>query len=36
MSNWWLLTASTLIMGLRGIFGLRDISEMLNFDPTMA
>jgi len=30
MSNWWLLTAATLIMGLR------DISRMLNFDPTMA
>jgi len=30
MSNWWLLTASTLIMGLR------DISTMLNFNPTMA
>jgi len=30
MSNRWLLTAATLIMGLR------DISGMLNFDPTMA
>jgi len=30
ISNWWLLNASTLIMGLM------DISEMLNSDSTMA
>jgi hypothetical protein len=30
MSNWWLFTASTLIMGLR------DISAMLKFDLSMA
>jgi len=30
MGNWWLLSESTLIMGLR------EISAMLNFDPTKA